>query len=163
MPKISNKVSMSQYLYAVIPYNSYYDFKPDEYGEIGICYPHIPEFNGLKSELADPEGLTIYKGFLLVNTCYRMNSLISERNGFCWLRAEVYKLAQALSAKEVWYIEELCTDYMTDADFDFEIWKLNRQESEEPRTVEINLETLKENEYGSYNHDSFSDIVLEKK
>ena len=154
---------MSQYLYAVIPYNSYYDFKPDKYGEIGICFPHIPEFKGLDSELADPEGLTLYKGFLLVNTCLRMSSLISERNGFCWIRSEVYKLAHALSAKEVWYVQELCTDYMTDADFDFETWKLSLLEENKPYTVEVSLKTLKENVYGSYNHDTFSDIVFERR
>lgn len=87
---------MSAYAYAVIPYKNETLFKPEE-GEVS-CYPQLPEVKNIKSEFTEPDSLELFKDFILINTCYRLSSFIRCEDGFCWLRAEIYKIAKALGA-----------------------------------------------------------------
>ena len=89
-----------------------------------------------------------------------MSSLDCDENGFCYARNAIYKIAKALNAYEVWYVEELTTDEMTLSDFSFDDWKRSLKEENAYCTREVNLEMLKKGNWASYCHDDFSDIVI---
>lgn len=150
---------MSAYVYALIPYKNEKIFNPEE-GEISCPYPNIPELKGIQSELTESDGLYLFKDFVLVNTCYRLSSFTRCEDGFCWLRAEIYKIAKALGANEVWYAEELATDEMYEEGFSFDNWKAELHTSNRKYTQELTIDVLKSDSCYSYYHDDFSDIVL---
>lgn len=150
---------MSAYAYAVIPYKNETLFKPEE-GEVS-CYPQLPEVKNIKSEFTKPDSLELFKDFILINTCYRLSSFIRCEDGFCWLRAEIYKIAKALGANEVWYAEELATDAMYEEKFSFDKWKKELSTSKRKYTQELTIDVLKSDRISSYYHDDFSDIVLD--
>lgn len=151
---------MSQYLYAIIPYNSGMDFSSSE--EPFIWEPHVPEFEDVDSELTEEDGLQLYSEYITINTCARMSWLKCDENGYCWIRSEIYKLAKAVGAKEVWYIEELCHDDIEIKGPTIEEFKRQLANEFNYCTKEVNIDMLKDNSYASYCHDDFSDVVLEK-
>ena len=152
---------MSSYLYAVIPYESPFIF-PSTDGE-NFCFGFVPkELESLHSKLCDPDGITTYGDFLLFNTCVRMSSLCCDTHGFCAIRSEIYKIAKALKADEVWYVEELCTDQMDEPSFSLEKLKERMKTDLAYCTMEVSLDSLKQNKWASYNHDVFADIVVER-
>ena len=102
---------MSDYLYAVIPYKAGASFTPEE-GETSVYCPEIPELKDIDSELVESDGLDLYADFLMINTCYRQSAFTGNINGYSWLRVEIYKIAMALGAKEVWYVAEMALDEM---------------------------------------------------
>ncbi len=146
---------MSAYAYALIPYKNKTLLKPEE-GEVS-CYPLFPEVKNIESEFTEPGSLEMFKDFILINTCYRLSSFIKCEDGFCWLRAEIYKIAKALGASEVWYAEECATDEMYEENFSFDEWKISNRKY----TQELTIEVLKSDCISSIYHDNFSDIVLE--
>ena len=95
---------MSAYIYAIIPYNGVAKFDREE-SETCILCPIIPELKCVDSELTDQEGLALYEGFLVINTCYRVSAFANNSGSYNWLRTEVYNIAKALNANEVWYAE----------------------------------------------------------
>ena len=92
---------MSDYLYAVIPYNKGTTlYSPDELEE-GRSEPIIPELNGIYSEYAEKDGITLFADYLMINTCARQSWFTNNEDGFSRLRAEIYIIAKALGAHEV--------------------------------------------------------------
>jgi len=149
---------MSAYLYAIIPYKS-------GVPSIGC---RIPELEGLESELYDIDGYDCFEDFFLINTCHRMFSIMTDRDGFSWLRREIYKIATAVGAKEVWYCEELATDQMYDDECNpaYSIKELNTYIANNSYCfLEYDIDTMREKsgKYASYMHDDFHDIVLARK
>lgn len=153
---------MSQYIYAIIPYKSkiYSDFNMD--GESGLCNPLIPELKGVESVFIEPDGLTLSKDFLEINTCHRQSAFANNRDGYSKLRAEICLIAKALEAKEVWYVEELAIDEMYVKDFSFDDWIISLKNEKKRYTAELTTEILKGDYVYSYYHDDFSDIIMEK-
>ena len=123
--------------------------------------PEIPELKGVDSELVEPDGLVLFADFLRINTCYRQSVFTGNSNGYSWLRAEIYKIAMALGAKEVWYVAEMATDEMYRKDFSFEKW-IRDFKTGEQFAAELTVGCLKENSICTYYHDDFTDIILEK-
>ena len=152
---------MSAYIYAIIPYHGAAKFNP-EGSDTCIHCPIIPELDCVDSELADQELLILYKDFLEINTCYRRSAFANNKGNHNWLRAEVYKIAKAIGAKEVWYAEELATDEMDMPDFNFEAWKNSLKNEKKQYIAELTVEVLKGQYTYSYYHDDFEDIVLEQ-
>ncbi len=151
---------MSQYIYAVIPYESGLRFARDaeykcEFGQ------SIPELKSLNSEFAGPNGVDLFTDFALINTCYRVSAFANHNNGYSYLRAEIYKIAKALGANEVWYVEELFTDEMFEPEFSFKKWIESFENENKNYIVELTTEVLKADDIYSYYHDNFSDIILE--
>ena len=151
---------MSQYIYAVIPYKNGDNFKPEE-GDNFVWFPKIKELESINSEFTDPEGLELFADFVLVNTCHRVSAFANEKNGYSYLRAEIYKIAKALGANEVWYAEELATQEMDTPDFRFNKWIDSFENENKKYIVELTTEILKGNYIYSYYHDDFSDIILD--
>ena len=151
---------MSQYIYAVIPYESGLKFAPDAEYKCEYC-PSIPELKSLNSEFAEPDGLDLFADFVLVNTCCRVSAFANKKNGYSYLRAEIYKIAKALGANEVWYAEELATDEMYTPEFSFKKWIVSFENENKKYIVELSTEVLKADYTYSYYHDNFSDIILE--
>ena len=151
---------MSDYLYAIIPYKSGESFTPQK-GDNFIYYPEIPELKGIDSEFTEPDGLRLFADFLMINTCYRQSAFTENEDGYSWLRTEIYKIAQALGAKEVWYVAELATDEMYSEDFSFNDW-LDSFKTRENYVAELTVDTLKGKYICTYYHDDFSDIIKEK-
>lgn len=150
---------MSAYLYAVIPYDCGIRFHDND--ENKFVYGYMPrELNNLSIEF-DEDMFIAFSDFVLINTCWSMSFLNCEENGFCFVRNEIYKIAKALNASEVWYVEETSTDKMMEPDFNFEDWKRSLKEELAYCTKDVNLEMLRNNQWASYCHDDFSDIVLE--
>ena len=150
---------MSQYLYAIIPYESGVSFSKEDYP---AWSPVLPELKDIHSEFTDEEGLMLFKDFLMINTCYRQSAFTDNRDGYCWIRADICKIARALGASEVWYVEELITDEMDDWEFSFDEWR-NRLKNEKKHLVaELSTDVLKGKETYSYYHDDFSDVILER-
>lgn len=112
---------MSAYIYAIIPYESGISFSKDDPIQC-VWNPYLPELKGIHSEFVEPDSLMLFKDFLMINTCYRQSAFTVNRDGYCWIRSEVCEIARALGANEVWYVEELITDEMDDADFSFPEW-----------------------------------------
>lgn len=150
---------MSAYVYAIIPYKNWCPFVPDE-SELSRSFPDIPELKEMDSELAESDGLTLFPGFVLINTCYRLSSLCDCEDGYSWLRTEVYKIAKALNADEVWYAEELAVDEMFAPDFSFEEWKNELETVKSKYLYKMTVDVLKSNRIYSYYHDNFKDIIL---
>ncbi len=151
---------MSDYLYAIIPYKKKGTFVADE-GEVYISYPKIPELKGVKSKLAERDGLLLFPEFLMINTCHRQSSFVEWEDGYSWLRAEVYKIAKALGANEVWYAAELSTDEMYSKRISFRKW-LESFKTGERYVCELCIEVLKDKYISTYYHDNFADIILKK-
>ena len=151
---MKGKKLMSQYLYAIIPYKGN-DILPEE----GIFSPCLPQLENLDSKFANPEYLTLYKDFLMINTCYRMSSFTEQNNGYSPIRAGVYKIAKALGATEVWYAEELAIEEMELPNFSLDKWI--KEIIHKSYTVELSVDVLKGSKIWSYYHDDFSDIVID--
>lgn len=152
---------MSDYLYAVIPYSKGVTlYSPDELEE-GRRYPVIPELKGVDSEYAEEDGLILFADFLMINTCGRQSWFANIEDGYSQLRAEIYKIALALGAREVWYVAEMATDEMYDKDFSFEDWILSFKEGTRYAS-ELTLDVLKDRFICTYYHDDFSDIILDR-
>ena len=131
---------MSQHIYAIIPYKSkiYTDFIMD--GEPGIWNPLIPELKGIESEFVEPDGLTLFKDFLKINTCLRQSAFTQKKDGYIKLRAEICIIAKALGANEVWYVEELAIDEMSMIDFIFDDWVRSLKNENKRYVVELTEE-----------------------
>ncbi len=151
---------MSQYIYAVIPYESGLRFARDAEEKYEYC-PSMPELKSIDSEFAEPSGLYLFADFVRINTCYRVSAFTNHNNGYSYLRAEIYKIAKALGANEVWYVEELFTDEMFEPEFCFKKWIESFENENKNYIVELTTEVLKADDIYSYYHDNFSDIILE--
>lgn len=149
---------MSDYLYAIIPYREIEKYRSEELEE-GLDYPNLPEMEGLDTEYA--ENITLYKGYIQVNTCYRLSSFTELKDGYSSIRADIYRIAKAVGASEVWYIAELCTDEMHADGFNFDTW-LNRLKNDKKLVVEMTVDVLKDKYIYSYYHDDFADVILKK-
>lgn len=150
---------MSAYIYAIVPYKSRIKF-PSDAEEKYLYFPEIPELYNV-SEFAEEDGLVLFSDFLRINTCLRLSAFTENKTGYSYLRAEIYKIAQALGAKEVWYASELATDEMFEPDFNFAKWIVKLKNEYKDYTAELTIDVLKGDEIYSYYHDDFSDIVLE--
>ena len=152
---------MSDYLYAIIPYNKGVTlYSPDEL-EGGRSHPVIPELKGIDSEYVEKDGLKLFAAFLMINTCGRQSCFTNNEDGYSQLRAEIYKIALVLGAREVWYVAELATDEMYDKDFSFYNWIHSFKEGTRYAS-ELTLDVLKDRFISTYYHDVFSDIILER-
>ena len=151
---------MSDYLYAVIPYNSGLQFKEDAEDKFLRRMPK--ELKGYDIEFEE-DLFDIFSDFILINTCWRMSSLTCDKNGRCDARSAIYIVARLLNAKEVWYVGEMCTDEMLESDFNFDDWKRSLKEKYAYCTKEVTLDMLRSGHWASYCHDDFSDIVIDEK
>ena len=152
---------MSDYLYAVIPYNKGTTlYSPDELEE-GRSAPIIPELKGIDSEYAEKDSLTLFADFLLINTCGRQSWFADNEDGYSQLRAEIYKIAKALGAHEVWYVAELATDEMYVKGFSFDDWIRSFKDGTQYAS-ELTVDVLKDKYIFTYYHDDFSDIIMER-
>lgn len=156
---VQKAIAMSAYIYAIIPYKSGIAFsKEDEmYG-----YPEsvLPELKKIKNEFSEPDGLMLFKEFLVVNTCYRQSAFTECKDGYNWIRSGCYEIATALGAKELWYVEELMTDEIESPGFNFGLWQKELQGKS--YVVELTTEVLKGKRMFSVYHDDFHDIILER-
>lgn len=152
---------MSDYLYAIIPYNKGINLYTLDEIEEGVWNPHIPELKGVDSEFTESDGLTLFKDYLRINTCRRQSDFVDNKDGYSWLRVEIYQIAQALGAHEVWYVAELATDEMDSEGFSFENWLLDFKNGERYAS-ELSVDVLKDKYICTYYHDDFSDIILER-
>lgn len=151
---------MTDYLYAVIPYDKGTNlYTPDELEE-GVEEPLIPELKLIDSEFAEQDRITLFKDYLNINTCCRQSEFVDNKDGYSRLRAEIYRIAQALGAHEVWYVAELATDEMYKEGFSFEDWLLKFKNGEWYAS-ELSVDVLKDKYICTYYHDDFSDIILE--
>lgn len=148
---------MSSYIYAIIQYKSNISVTPEE---PCVCCPVLPELKGIESEFTDRESLELYPDFLMINTCYRKSAFIDNRDGYCWIRSEVCKIANALGATEVWYANELAIQEMDDWEFSFDDWV--KRIKKEQLVVELTVDILKGKEMYSIYHDDFSDVIMER-
>ena len=152
---------MSDYLYAVIPYNKGTTlYSPDELEE-GRSEPIIPELNGIYSEYAEKDGITLFADYLMINTCARQSWFTNNEDGYSRLRAEIYIIAKALGAHEVWYVAELATDEMYVKGFSFDDWIRSFKDGTRYAS-ELTVDVLKDKYISTYYHDDFSDIILER-
>ena len=151
---------MSDYLYAVIPYNSGLRFKEDAEDKFDRRMPK--ELRGYDIEFEE-DLFWMFSDFILINTCWRMSSLTCAKNGRCDARSAIYIVARLLNAKEVWYVGEMCTDEMLRPDFNFDDWKRSLKEKYAYCTKEVTLDMLRSGHWASYCHDDFSDIVIDEK
>ena len=152
---------MSDYLYAVIPYNKGTTlYSPDELEE-GRSEPIIPELNGIYSEYAEKDGITLFADYLMINTCARQSWFTNNEDGYSRLRAEIYIIAKALGAHEVWYVAELATDEMYVYGFSFNDWIRSFKDGTRYAS-ELTVDVLKDKYISTYYHDDFSDIILER-
>lgn len=152
---------MSDYLYAVIPYNKgVILYSPDELEE-GRSYPVIPELKGVDSKYAEEYRLKLFADFLMINTCGRQSWFTNNEDGYSQLRAEIYKIALALGAREVWYVAEMATDEMYKKKFSFDDWIRSFREGTRYAS-ELTLDVLKDRFICTYYHDDFSDIILDR-
>lgn len=150
---------MSQYIYAIIPYESGVSFSKDDPFPC-VWYPVLPELKDIHSEFTDD--MCLFKDFLMINTCYRQSAFTDNRDGYCWIRADICKIAKALGASEVWYVEELITDEMEDWDFSFDEWRNSLENEKSHLVVELSTDVLKGKAIYSYYHDNFKDVILER-
>ncbi len=150
---------MSDYLYAVIPYKGTSLYSPDELEE-GFWDPIIPELKGIDSKYAEDDYLILFADFLLINTCGRQSWFTNNEDGYSQLRAEIYKIAMALGASEVWYAAELATDEMFVKGFSFDDWIRSFKDGTQYAS-ELTVDVLKDKYICTYYHDNFSDIILE--
>lgn len=151
---------MSDYLYAVIPYKSGLHFQ-DEDEDKFVC-GYIPkELSDISIDF-DEDCFEVFSDYILINTCCRMSSLNCNENGWCQIRCEIYNIAKALNAIEVWYVAELTTDAMLLPDFNFDDWKRSLKEESAYCTTEVTIEMLQNQKWASYCHDNFKDIVIER-
>ena len=103
----------------------------------------------------------MFAAFLMINTCGRQSCFTNNEDGYSQLRAEIYKIALVLGAREVWYVAELATDEMYDKDFSFGKWIHSFKEGAR-HAAELNVDALKDRFICTYYHDDFSDIILER-
>ena len=150
---------MSDYLYAVIPYYSGLRFNVDAEDKFVSRMPK--ELKGYHIDFVK-DLFYMFSDFILINTCWRMSSLTCDENGRCDARSAIYIVAKILNAKEVWYVEELCTDEMMMPDFKFDDWKRSLKEEKAYCTKEVTLDMLRSGHWASYCHDVFSDIVIDE-
>ena len=149
---------MSRYIYAIIPYESKDRFIFQESDPLIYC-PNIPELTDVNSEFTDPEMLTLHKKFLEVNTCYRQSAFTGHKDGYSHVREEIYHIAKAIGANEVWYVEEPFIDTMELPDFSFDNWRESLKKENATFVVELSIEVLKGNDIYSFYHDGFSDLI----
>ena len=116
---------------------------------------------GVDSEYAEEDGLTLFADFLMINTCGRQSWFTNNENGYSQLRAEIYKIALALGAREVWYVAEMATDEMYNKDFSFDDWIRSFREGTRYAS-ELTSDVLKDRFICTYYHDDFSDIILDR-
>jgi hypothetical protein len=152
---------MSAYIYAIIPYKSGIHFSKED-KEQGWWNPFISELKNVSNEFTEEDRLILFEDFLMVNTCYRQSAFTGCKDGYNWIRAGIYEIAKAIGANEVWYVEELITDYMADAYFSFAQWIETLRIEKSHLVAELNLDVLAGNSVYSYYHDDFSDIIMEK-
>ena len=150
---------MSDYLYAVIPYKGTNLYSPDKLEE-GLWDPIIPELKSIDSEYAEKDGLMLFADYLMINTCGRQSWFTNNENGYSQLRAEIYKIAKALGAHEVWYVAELATDEMCVKGFSFDEWIRSFKDGTRYAS-ELTVDVLKDKYICTYYHDDFSDIIFE--
>ncbi len=150
---------MSDYLYAVIPYKGTFLYNADKL-EKGRRDPIIPELKGVDSEYAEKDCLILFADFLLINTCGRQSWFADNENGYSQLRAEIYIIATALGASEVWYAAEMATDEMFLKGFSFDDWIRSFKDGTRYAS-ELTVDVLKDKYICTYYHDDFSDIILE--
>lgn len=59
------------------------------------------------------------------------------------MRTEIYRIAKALGANEVWYAEELATDEMFTPDFRFKKWIESFENENKKYIAELSTDVLK--------------------
>jgi hypothetical protein len=152
---------MSAYIYAIIPYKSGIRIGAND--PFQFVYGLVPqELRGIESEFTVAEKLELHVDFLLINTCCRESVFTNNSDGYSRMRADIYRIAKALGAKEAWYVEELATEDMNDSDFSFEEWVRSLKNEKKKYVAELSIDILKGNTVYSYYHDDFSDIIMEK-
>ena len=150
---------MSQYIYAILPYDSGISVSKDEPYPCE-WYPALPKLKDINSEFTND--LCMFKDFIIVNTCYRQSAFTDNKDGYCKIRADIYKIARALRASEVWYVEEAITDEMNEWGFSFDKWRNSLKNEKKHLVAELSTDVLKGKEIYSYYHDDFSDVILER-
>lgn len=141
-------------MYALIPYKGKSALKAEE----GCAFeynPNIPELKDIDSELADCSYIGRYEDFILINTCYRMSYLTNfDEDGACFCREEIRKIALALDASEVWYVEEILIQMFDDIPgYALEMFKKEYANS----ISEYSLEKLEQGHWGSIIHDAYTE------
>lgn len=150
---------MSEYIYAVIPYKSGIEIKSDYIP--CVWNPQIPKLDNIDSEFVDPNVLQLFEDFLVINTCYKKWVFTNCKNGYSRIRAELYKIAQALNANDIWYVDDYGIEKMEIPDFSFDEWIKDLKQNKGEYTADLTREILKGDTQYSYYHDDFSDILLE--
>lgn len=151
---------MGNYLYAIIPYEEeiHVDSIDAEYGYCFDRSPDIPQLNGYVPSLLDIGygTFTLFPGFLLINTCFRMYILEDSECETNPLRKDIYEIAKALGATEAWYYSE----YSIDEIYEDKSISYNKL-LEKFATVwkDHVLEYEKGMKVSSFVHDSFSDFI----
>ena len=90
---------------------------------------------------------------------------MTDENGYNRLRSEIFRIAQLVGAKEVWYCSEYATDAMFEG-FDTPNYSLEALKMEIANKaycfLEYDVITMREEGgmIASYMHDDFHDIVL---
>lgn len=149
------------YLYAIIPYKSGISFSKDAPCQ-SWWEADLPELNDINLEIIENGSLQLFSDFLMVNTCNKLFAFTDNKDVFCRIRSEIYQIARALRANEVWYVEELVTDEMFDPEFCLDYW-INALKTEKKHLVaELSVDSLKSKEAYSCYHDDFADIIIEQ-
>ena len=86
---------MSQYIYAIIPYDSGMKLS-DEEKEQGIYAPFFPELDSIDSEFTEESLYSMLEEYIQINTCYRQSAFTNNKGGYCWIRSEICQIAKAL-------------------------------------------------------------------
>lgn len=150
---------MSQYIYAIIPYKSGIPYSKKNPNPC-IFSPFIQPLKEIESEFAEQDVLSLFKDFLIINTCYRQSAFSGNRDGFCWIRAEIFRIAKALGASELWYVVETEAEVMEEPTFSFDSWVESMRDKNNSRVVELSTEILKGKTIYDVYHDDFSDIII---
>lgn len=154
-------ILMGNYLYAIIPYEAEIHVDPID-AEYGYCFdrsPDIPQLNGFMPSLLNIGlgSFTLFPGFLLINTCFRMYILEDTEYEVNPLRKDIYEIAKALGVTEAWYYSEYSIDEIyedTSISYDKLLEKFGS-----PGWKEYVLEYEKGMKVSSFVHDSFSDFI----
>ncbi|MDO4957840.1 MAG: hypothetical protein Q4E68_01105 [Prevotellaceae bacterium] len=154
---------MSQYVYAVLPYDSGIFFDPDEHYNCVFDYK-IYELKDISKDLIYPdmaEYVTMFKDFIVFNTCLRVSNFCGNpKNGFNSLRKDFYLIEKRIGLKEVLYVTFYFTDYMDAPGYSYEKFLEDMKGKYKDYVSELCIDVLIGKEYHEFYHDDFKDIVL---
>ena len=157
---------MSEYIYAVLPYDSGFKFDPEDIDQCVWDY-EVCELAGIESELSYSDlthGIIMLQDFFIINTCLRVSAFCrNPKNGYNSLRKDVYLIAKRLGLQEVWYVPEYYTDHMHEVGYTYNTLLKDMQGKYKDFYAELNVEILKGKDYYEFYHDNFDDVVLSQK